>query len=192
MGKMKDCPIYDQLLMIFADSGADGKYAQSSHYEELDKSVSSLDPSCLEGDAENMHPQTPHASKIIEEITYSPQNTMKNIAERKRKRPAESVSEPTESNLDQKLRDNMAQTMFEMIAASKLQTVTTSKYDERFTITNCIKALDELEGIEDWLYYSALDLFENPSLREIFLSLQSSLIRLTWLRGKCGQSYPIV
>jgi hypothetical protein len=79
-----------------------------------------------------------------------------------------------------------------MIAASKLQTVTVPKHDERLTITNCIKALHEIEGIEDWLYYSALDLFENPSLREMFLSLQRDTVKLTWLRGKCGQSYPII
>ncbi|KAI5656160.1 hypothetical protein M9H77_24953 [Catharanthus roseus] len=187
--KIKECPIYDQLCTIFADSGADGKYAQSSHYEDLDKSVS-IDPLCPQ--VGNMQPQTPTASKLIEEIAYSPQDMVKNAAERKRKRPPESSSGSGESTLDQNLRDVMAQTMLEMIAASKLQTASMSKYDERFTITNCIKALDEIEEIEDWLYYSALDLFENPSLREMFLSLQSSTVRLTWLRGKCGQSYSIV
>ncbi|OMP08965.1 hypothetical protein COLO4_05955 [Corchorus olitorius] len=37
--KVKDCPIYEQLCTIFTDLSDDGKYAQSSHFEGLDKAV---------------------------------------------------------------------------------------------------------------------------------------------------------
>ncbi|TKY52559.1 cell cycle checkpoint protein RAD17 [Spatholobus suberectus] len=46
--KVKDCPIYEQLYTIFIDSATNEKYAQSSHYEELDKSIGTEAASCLE------------------------------------------------------------------------------------------------------------------------------------------------
>lgn len=91
--------------------------------------------------------------------------------------------------MDEKLRSIMAEALLDMIGASKLRSSVMSKTDDRFTITNCIKALDEIEGIEDWLYYAALDLFEDSSLREMFLSLKSNTVRLTWLQGKCSHFF---
>ncbi|KAI3464854.1 hypothetical protein Pfo_021517 [Paulownia fortunei] len=181
--KTKECPIYEQLCIIFADSGVDGKYAQSSHYEELNKSAG-VDPSGPEG--VNSHPKTPSASKLLEWNGSSPQNISKNTADKKRKRPSEAGSLPEQSNWNQELSDTMAEAILDMINSSKLRRFTKPLTDERFTISNCIKALDEIEGIEDNLYYAALDLFENPSFRETFISLKSNYVRLTWLQGKCA------
>ncbi|KAG8377904.1 hypothetical protein BUALT_Bualt08G0082000 [Buddleja alternifolia] len=182
--KTKDCPIYDQLCTIFADSGVDGKYAQSSHYEELDKTAS-LDPLGQEG--VNPSPKTP---KLLQQNGSSLQNIIKNTTDRKRKRPSEVGSTSKQSNWNQELNDAMAEAISDMINSSKLRSVTKSQIDERFTISNCIKALDEIEGIEDNLYYAALDLFENPNYREMFVSLKSNYVRLTWLQGKCGGVAP--
>ncbi|XP_027148656.1 L10-interacting MYB domain-containing protein-like [Coffea eugenioides] len=200
--KIKDCPIYDQLCAIFADSGADGKYAQSSHYEELDKSAGKyaqsshyeeLDKSAgtdpLYQESGNALPQTPALSRPEQGNPSPPQNMNKTTAERKRKRPAETSRGSGESYLDGNLRNIMAGALLDMIGASKLRSTDMSKTDDKFTITNCIKALDEIEGIEDWLYYAALDLFEDPSSREMFLSLKSNTVRLTWLQGKCGHFF---
>ncbi|KAL3505387.1 hypothetical protein ACH5RR_035228 [Cinchona calisaya] len=181
--KVKDCPIYDQLCAIFGDSGADGKYAQSSHYEELDKSADT-DPSCPASG--NVLLLNLAVSRPEQGNASSPQNTNKTTAERKRKRPPEARRGPGESNMDEELRNTMAGALLDMIAASKLRLTAVSKIDDKFTITNCMKALDEIEEINDWLYYAALDLFEDPSLREMFLSLKGNTIRLTWLQGKCG------
>ncbi|KAI3460388.1 hypothetical protein Pfo_017051 [Paulownia fortunei] len=186
--KAKECPIYEQLCTIFADSGVDGKYAQSSHYEELDKSAG-VDSLCLEG--VNPSPKTPSTSKFVQGNGSSPHVISKSMADKKRKRPSEVGSISEQSNWNQELSDAMAEAFLDMIHSSKLRTVTKPQVDERFTITNCIKALDEIEGIEDNLYYAALDLFENPNLREMFLSLQSNYVRFTWLQGKCGSFCPI-
>ncbi|CAA2993585.1 Hypothetical predicted protein [Olea europaea subsp. europaea] len=182
--KTKECPIYEQLCTIFADSGVDGKYAQSSHYEELGKS-SGTDPPGLEGG--NPLPKTPSSSKNVHGNESSPQNT--NTADKKRKRPSDLVSVSVQNNWNRELSDGMAKAINEMIASSRLRTVTMPQVDKKFTITNCIKALDEIEGIEDGLYYPALDLFENPSFRETFLSLKSNYIRLTWLQGKVQKKF---
>jgi len=81
----------------------------------------------------------------------------------------------------------MAEALLEMVAASKWREVAARQDEERFTITNCIEALDEIQKIDQHLYFAALDLFEDPTLRETFLSLKGDDLRLTWLQGKCGR-----
>ncbi|KAK7283409.1 hypothetical protein RIF29_12907 [Crotalaria pallida] len=182
--KVKDCPIYEQLCTIFTDSVADGKYAQSSHYEEFDKSVG-IDAAGLisfpEAGVSNY--PNPSSSKSIQVNTSAAEKVAKNSVERKRKRP----SEMQITGLDQDSCDAMAGALLEMVAASRLRTVVSTARDDKYSITNCIRALDEIQGIDQQFYFSALDLFENPSLRETFISLKCDKIRLTWLQGKCGK-----
>ncbi|PIN06622.1 hypothetical protein CDL12_20822 [Handroanthus impetiginosus] len=78
----------------------------------------------------------------------------------------------------------MAEAVSAMINSSQLRRVTNLLKGERFTISNCIKALDEIEGIEDNQYYAALYLFKNPRFRELFISLKSNYVRLTRLQRK--------
>ncbi|KAJ6392273.1 hypothetical protein OIU77_026097 [Salix suchowensis] len=161
--KVKDCPIYEQLCKIFTDTSADGKYAQSSHFEGLDKSV---------GDD-------------------SAEKAVKNAGERKRKRPSETPSSE-QNTRDEELNKAMAEALLEMVAASKWREVAARHIEERFTITNCIKALDEIQKIDQQLYFAALDLFEDPTVRETFLSLKGDDLRLTWLQGKGFSSGKVI
>ncbi|CAL5332159.1 unnamed protein product [Camellia sinensis] len=188
--KIKECPIYEQLCTIFADSGADGKYAQSSHFEELDKSTGT-DPAKLNSYLESGTPraETPSSSKFVQGNVFSAQNPSKNVAERKRKRGSEMGSVSGQTKRDHEINEAMAEAMLEMLAASQLREVAMPKQEDSFAITNCIKALDEIEemeGIDSHLYFTALDLFEDSNVRETFVSLKSNQVRLTWLKGKCG------
>ncbi|XP_059302858.1 L10-interacting MYB domain-containing protein-like isoform X1 [Lycium ferocissimum] len=180
--KTKECPIYEQLCTIFADSGADGKYAQSSHYAGLDKSAG-IDTSFKENG--NLASVNPSSSTPLHSASTS-QQTARTVAGKKRKCPSEMVPAAGQNCEDKEIIDAMAEAMREMIAASKFQTVAMPQVDGSFTVRKCIKALDEIEGVPDNLYYAALDLFDNPSLREMFICLNSSRIRLTWLQGKCA------
>ncbi|WRX31369.1 Myb/SANT-like domain - like 10 [Theobroma cacao] len=186
--KIKDCPIYEQLCTIFTDSSADGKYAQSSHFEGLDKAVANDTgglTSCPEGGS--TQPDYPSTSKLSQNNPL-PEKLTKSIAERKRKRPSETLSSLDQSRKDEEMSEAMAGAMLDMVAAWRSRrTTATKRSDDKFSITNCIKALDEIEDIEDWLYFAALDLFEDSSLRETFISLKAGKIRLTWLQGKCGK-----
>lgn len=186
--KVKDCPIYEQLRTIFSDSSADGKYAQSSHYGELDKSAGTENaglssyPSIEAPRCENQPPLQ------LAQVCTSPTEKAVKIPERKKKRLSETESSSGRDRRDQETCNAMAKAMLEMIAASKLRTVVTEPSNNRFTITNCIKALDEIQGIDQHTYFAALDLFEEPKLRETFISLKGEKIRLTWLQGKCGKT----
>ncbi|XP_018820454.1 L10-interacting MYB domain-containing protein-like isoform X1 [Juglans regia] len=184
MIRVKDCPIYEQLCAIFIDSAAEGKYAQSSHYEELEKSAG-MDSagliSCQDGGIPCS--TNPSSSLIHVQGNMSAEKVIKNIAQRKRKGPSE-----THSLLGQEIYDTMAEALSEMVASLKSRAVVNTSSDDRFSITNCIRALDEIQDIEERLYFAALDLFEDPSLRETFISLKGEKIRLAWLQGKRGKA----
>lgn len=83
--------------------------------------------------------------------------------------------------------DAIVDAMLEIAAASKMRANAIMKNEDRFSISKCIKVLDEMQGVDQRIYFFALDLFENPDAREIFISLKSEK-RLLWLQGKCGVS----
>ncbi|KAF8081705.1 hypothetical protein N665_0870s0027 [Sinapis alba] len=80
--------------------------------------------------------------------------------------------------------DAIVEAMLEIAAASKMRAAALTNNGDRFSISKCIKALDDLQGVDQPTYFLALDLFENPSSREIFVSLKYEK-RLKWLQGKC-------
>ncbi|CAH9110903.1 unnamed protein product [Cuscuta europaea] len=82
--------------------------------------------------------------------------------------------------------DAIVDAMLEIAAASKARAAATMRNEERFSISKCIKLLDEMQGV-DQIYFYALDLFENPDAREIFVSLKNER-RLMWLSGKFAAS----
>lgn len=79
--------------------------------------------------------------------------------------------------------DAIVDAMLEIAAASKMRAAAIMRSEERFTISKCIKILDEMQGVDQTLYFFALDLFENPSARETFISLKGER-RLAWMQGK--------
>ncbi|GAB4839117.1 hypothetical protein Ancab_028645 [Ancistrocladus abbreviatus] len=184
--KIKDCPIYEQLCTIFADNGAIGKYAQSSHYEELENKGSGMSSAGLQ-ESEAPQSEAAASSRSIEGNTgLAEKPTTKILSENKRKRPSD--TRPVgQSRTDQELTDVMAEAMFDMISSSRLREVAAVPND-KFSITNCINMLDEIEGIDQSIYFIALDLFENPGLRETFISLNSNDRRLQWLQHKCNNA----
>ncbi|XP_047971405.1 uncharacterized protein LOC125214425 [Salvia hispanica] len=79
--------------------------------------------------------------------------------------------------------DAIVDAMLEIAAASKMRAAAIMRTEERFTISKCIRILDEMQGVDQNVYFFALDLFENPSARETFISLKSER-RLAWMQGK--------
>lgn len=170
--RAKDCPIYEQLCTIFAESGVDGKYAQSSHYEEMDKPIT-FDNAVLSSCPETGTPHSETPSRL--NPSWAEKTNKNMITEKKRKRPLE------KTRSDHGFSEAIAEAMFEMIAASKIKKVSDTQNDYRCSISNCIGMLDEIEGIDEGLYFAALELFEDPNLRETFISIGSHETRLSWL-----------
>lgn len=83
--------------------------------------------------------------------------------------------------------DAIVDAMLEIAAASKMRAAAIMKNEDRFSISKCIQVLDDMQGVDQRIYFLALDLFENPNARETFISLKSEK-RLPWLQGKCSAS----
>ncbi|XP_022868689.1 uncharacterized protein LOC111388231 [Olea europaea var. sylvestris] len=98
-----------------------------------------------------------------------PQSVTPNSGRRKRSRKATG--------------DAIVDAMLEIAAASKMRAAAITRNEERFTISKCIRLLDEMQGVDQSLYFYALDLFENPTSRETFVALKVER-RLAWLQGK--------
>ncbi|XP_065847971.1 L10-interacting MYB domain-containing protein-like [Euphorbia lathyris] len=187
--KVKDCPIYEQLCTIFTDTSADGKYAQSSHFEGLEKTAVNESAGLTSHPVgASAHSENPSSSRPVQGNSLLPDQIAKDIAERKRKRSIERQSSLEQNKKDEEINEAMAESLMEMIAASRWIKVAAKQNDERFSITNCIKALDDIGEIDQQFYFAALDLFEDPNLRETFLSLRGNQIKLTWLQGKLAKS----
>ncbi|MCL7046204.1 hypothetical protein MKW94_014029 [Papaver nudicaule] len=105
----------------------------------------------------------------------------------KRKSAAASSPGPRKRNRKGAPGDVIVEAMLEIAAASKMRAAAMSKNEDRFSISTCIKVLDEIQGLDQRIYFFALDLFENPNARETFISLKSER-RVTWLQGKSSSS----
>ncbi|XP_073280921.1 L10-interacting MYB domain-containing protein-like [Primulina huaijiensis] len=79
------------------------------------------------------------------------------------------------------MENGIAKGILEIASATKFKAEAIKKQNEEFSITDCIKALDELiDVISDKVYFGALDLLTNRKTRETFLGLKVEK-RSTWL-----------
>lgn len=170
--KQTGCPIYKELCMIFSDSATNGKHDPSAEHQ---------------GGTIPFLPCGEHLSMRQEEFS-SDSDEMDDIAD------DHNTSQPTTpctTGIRKRGRKGIdgaiAAAIMEMAAASNLRTDAIRQCNARYTIADCIKALDEIQGVDEQLYFAALDLFNKPNAREIFLSLKGDK-RLIWLRGKCALS----
>ncbi|KAL6981330.1 hypothetical protein U1Q18_022959, partial [Sarracenia purpurea var. burkii] len=79
--------------------------------------------------------------------------------------------------------DAIVDVMLEVTAASKMRATAIMKNEDHFIVSKCIKVLDEMQALDQRIYFFALDLFENTNARETFIALKSEK-RETWLQGK--------
>ncbi|XP_024012338.1 L10-interacting MYB domain-containing protein isoform X2 [Eutrema salsugineum] len=168
--KVNHCLIYEQLCTIFGDDSAEGKYAQSSHFEGLEESMANQNSG----------------------LFTSPTKRDKISSERKRKREPDSKTCLAPSQIDTAALETMGGALSDMLTSMRSRIADLKTPDDRYSITNCINALDEMENVDDGVYFAALDLFENPGLRETFISLKANKLRLTWLQVKCRKLSPSV
>ncbi|GFP88162.1 uncharacterized protein at2g29880 [Phtheirospermum japonicum] len=149
------CPIYNQLRTIFAEARTPEKQNGSTK----------------ENEGICCSPPSPgHPTVKLEELSPSESEKFMDLASRKRGRKG------TE--------DAIARGIQEMAAATKLRAEAITKFNGKFSITDCVRALDELQGVKDRVYFAALDLFSNRNARETFLTLKVDK-RLIWLQRKC-------
>lgn len=154
--KTNGCPIYKQLCIIFSEPATNGKQEQSA--EPL---------SAIQADSSS---ESEEVDDLVNDPDVVPTSAPSLNGSRKRGRKG--------------IDDAIAAAILEMASASKLRTAAVKQQQARYSIASCIKELDELQGVEERVYFGALELFNNATAREMFLSLKRDK-RLTWLRRKC-------
>ncbi|KAJ4964106.1 hypothetical protein NE237_024045 [Protea cynaroides] len=162
------CQIYKQLCTVFSESGPNG-----NHHTELDEQTPGLLMDIPAAPAEESSSPSEDEDVDVSNIPnkHGPL-TPPSSGHRKRGR----------KGIDRV----MSEAILEMAAASRLRTAAATSIDQ-FSINNCIKALDEIDGLEESIYFASLDLFDSPNARETFLSLRTDR-RLTWLKAKYDAS----
>ncbi|XAR73755.1 hypothetical protein NMG60_11007830 [Bertholletia excelsa] len=156
------CPIYGQLCTVFSEPLKNGEY---------------------NGSAGHPIPCPVPLTMLKEEPTSESEDIPDNEDEQQKFQ----FMDPSLSRKRGRkgIEDVIANAILEMAAASKLRAAATKQYNERFSITDCIRVLDETQGVDERVYYAALDLFNKRSARETFLSLKVDK-RLAWLCSKCS------
>ncbi|MBA0861423.1 hypothetical protein Goshw_027676 [Gossypium schwendimanii] len=167
--KASGCSIYKQLCTNFSEPMTNGKHDYSAELGgQVPSSLPSLEP------LSRIQEESSSSSEEVEDVADDPDAVQPSasglISSRKRGRRG--------------IDDAIAAAILEMAAASKLRTAAVQRRNARYSIPSCIKELDEIEGLEELVYFAALELFNNPNAREIFLSLKGDK-RLTWLHCKC-------
>lgn len=162
------CPIYKQLCTIFSESGTneDQDEGSAEYNEGTPNSVRCPEPlSVFHGESSSEAEEDGEHDKIPP--------TTPSITSTSRKRGRKGID------------DVIANAILEMAAASKMRAAALQQRNERFSISDCVKALDEMDGVDELVYSTALNLFEYPNARETFLSLKVER-RLSWLKSKLG------
>ncbi|XP_016201442.1 L10-interacting MYB domain-containing protein [Arachis ipaensis] len=167
------CPIFKELCTIFSEPATNGKHELLT-VSEVDHTPRPLCPQPL-----RMHQEESSSGSQDEDDANDPEtpqpSTPAAAATSNRKRGRKGMN------------DAITEAILEMAAASKMRAAAIEQYNARYSMADCIKDLDLMQGVDQQLYFAALDLFSKPILREIFLSLKDDK-RLTWLRSKCANA----
>ncbi|MED6208633.1 hypothetical protein PIB30_117785 [Stylosanthes scabra] len=166
------CPIFKELCTIFSEPATNGKHEHLTA-SEVDHTPRPLCPQPLR------MPQDESSSRSQDEDDANDPETPQ---------PSTPAAAASSSKRGRKgINDAIAEAILEMAAASKMRATAIEQYNARYSMADCIKELDLMQGVDQQLYFAALGLFSKPILREIFLSLKKDK-RLTWLRGKCANA----
>ncbi|KAL2907176.1 L10-interacting MYB domain-containing protein [Bienertia sinuspersici] len=160
--RISGCPIYKQLCTIFSES------AKTETTNGLSEKGGGLDP----------------ASNVTEDGSTGSEEVACVTNEQEKSPCLDTPVQATRKRGRKGLDDMMSDAIFEMAAASRMRAEAIQQCSQKFTISKCVNALDELEGVDETVYLGALDLFNSAVAREIFLSLKADK-RLIWLQGKC-------
>lgn len=171
----KECPIFKQLCILFSGSEAEGRYVQSGHDFELDHEIVTANAP----EAASMS-----AEPVADEASSQPGDDM-NIPDGWNKRRITTLNQCFQRRTHTEASHNVEDAVLETACRRKKRASMLSQRSDQFSISSCIKVLNEMEGVEEDLYLAALDLFQDPDRRETFISIRSD-IRMPWLKGKCS------
>lgn len=167
--KSGGCPIFKELCTIFSEPATNGnhEYLAASDSEHTPRAPC---PELLSTHQDESSSESEDEEDANDPQTVQPTTPTATCSSRKKRRKG--------------VDDAIADAILEMASASKMRAAAIEQHNSKYSISDCIKDLDLMQGVDQQLYFAALDLFNNPNAREIFLSLKKDK-RLTWLHRRC-------
>ncbi|KAK9164522.1 hypothetical protein Syun_005424 [Stephania yunnanensis] len=183
--RINGCPIYKQLSIIFSDAKPNEDVDNFNDLIDNENESKLFAPS----NARAMPLDSGGPSTFVQEDSSSSTEDDESIPNE----PCKIKSPPQPGPCRRKkkralVNDTMAKAILEMAASSKRRAAILTQGSDCFSLSNCVKALDEMHTIEGYIYYAALDLFESSNARETFMSLKVEK-RSIWLKNKCNTAF---
>ncbi|OVA03953.1 Myb/SANT-like domain [Macleaya cordata] len=177
--KTSGCPIYEELCIVFGDTTASGNQRYASAEDKVTKDVPTnhyvLDEE--RDDHETPIPNSRQGSTaFIEENEV--ESSVKKISDRgKRKFSHEQQQSKKETNSS-----GLSDALFAIADATKSKYVASNPEANPYSIPNCTKHLQFIEGVSIQSVMAALEKFQQPGWRQAFMSLDLDL-QMEWLKS---------
>ncbi|KAF5739348.1 hypothetical protein HS088_TW12G00553 [Tripterygium wilfordii] len=188
----KECAIFKQLCTLFSQPDVEGRDVQSSRDIEPEqdrvegRQVQPTRNTELDQDIISMG--TPEVASIAAEpIAYEGSSQSAEEGNKSDGRNKRRNVEPTSSRRVKRIHTRTsrpARVDVEITSQTEKRVAALPHFSNQFSISNCIKVLNGMQGIDQYLYLAASDLFLEPDKRETFISIKSDF-RLAWLKAKC-------
>ncbi|RVW41271.1 L10-interacting MYB domain-containing protein [Vitis vinifera] len=170
--RKKGCPMFNELGIIFGDPAQCKVVFPLAQYPSGNEEKLELE------DASTNATPSAFPSDSSDEKDYSSPSS-----HRRRERS------PTPTSHIQGKREfrtlEMGEALKEWAEASKAKTPTLSRFEESsqcnaFSITNCVRCLESIEGVDGSTYIKAIKMFKDVDWREMFMAMSAER-RLVWL-----------
>ncbi|XAR59720.1 hypothetical protein NMG60_11015664 [Bertholletia excelsa] len=183
--RKKGCPMYNELGIIYGDPTVDYKdaiplaqYPMVSDYKlELEDESTNATPSAFPGDSSH---DKDYPSQSTKRKQRSPTPTSHIRGKREaRAVMGDALKEWTEATVPSGTSDRkwVETTKFMTPAINRLEA---SSQPSPFSITNCVKCLEAIEGVDASTYLKAIKMFKDVDWREMFMAMSAER-RLVWL-----------
>ncbi|WCJ43286.1 hypothetical protein M5689_024040 [Euphorbia peplus] len=196
--RVSGCPFYKQLSVIVCEPITNGKHDCSAEQEEVPSPIPWVNPLNTVKEEEFPSLGSDGGDDMVDNkyrfqrpthlqpTTFEP---AKHTITTAMHTAIDSTSAATQKRGRKGIDDGIARAILHMAAASRMKTAAITKVNERYSVADFINELDGIQGLEEGMYFTALDLFDNRNAREIFLFLKGDKGTI-WLRNKCS-SHPV-
>ncbi|XP_028080858.1 L10-interacting MYB domain-containing protein-like [Camellia sinensis] len=185
--RKKGCPMFNELGIIFGDPTSSYKdvfplaqYPMVSEYKlDVEDESTNATPSAFPSDSSNGRDFPSQSTRRRRQRSSTPTSHLRGKREARTAVEGAALKEWTEATVPSGMSDR------KWAETSKVMTPTfhkleTSSQASPFSITNCVKCLEAIEGVDSSTYIKAIKMFKDLDWREMFMAMSSER-RLVWL-----------
>ncbi|GMP88875.1 hypothetical protein CsSME_00040699 [Camellia sinensis var. sinensis] len=185
--RKKGCPMFTELGIIFGDLTASYKdvfpltqYPMVGEYKlDVEDESTNATPSAFPSDGSNGRDYPSQSTRRRRQKSPSPTSRLRVKREARTKVVGEALKEWTEASVPSGTSDGK----WVEITKATIPTfhgLEASPQACPFSITNCVKCLEAIEGVDGSTYLKAIKMFKDVDWREMFMAMSAER-RLVWL-----------